>query len=114
MKIKVYGSTAEIISRDKLLANTNNAYKIEFQFDNDWLSMTSKVASFYQPSLNRDDPVEVTIEDNSVVIPNSCLVNDDELYIDVSGKFSDGTVWSTNYVYDYVSRSAVTSLVDQQ
>lgn len=104
MKVKVTGSDIQI-TKDELIANgSKQCYEIEFKFDRDWNNMVNKTAVFYQPSVNRDDPIYKIIDDtNRITIPTSSLVANDFLYIGVFGFTADGKVrLPTVFTYTYV------------
>lgn len=101
MKIKVAKSDIKIIKDEVLVAGSNNCYEITFEFDPTWDKMTNKTAVFYQPSVNRDNPICRVIEDDKVYLSSKELVSGDYLYIGVFG-FNKSDRLPTIYTYTYV------------
>lgn len=106
MKIRVSGSDIKIVREELIATGSENAYEIEFHFDKNWNSMVNKTAVFYQPSVNRDNPLyQIIGDDNKLIIPSSQLVANDYLYIGVFGFTEDGEVrLPTIYTYTYVKQ----------
>lgn len=105
MKIQVSGSDIKIVKDELVVTGALNAYEVEFKFDKSWNQMSNKTAVFYQPSVNRDNPICLIIEDNKVMIPAGSLVEDDYLYVGVFGFNESGTIrLPTIYTYVYVNQ----------
>lgn len=108
MKVKVAGSDIKIVKEETVVVGGKNCFEVYFQFDKSWKQMTNKTAVFYQPSVNRDDPIiQIIGADNKVVIPTGGMVEGDYLYIGVFGFNSSGTIrLPTIFTYTYVSQGA--------
>lgn len=108
LKIKVAGSDIKIVKEEHIVVGSEEVFQIQFQFDKKWNDLKNKVAVFYQPSVNRDNPISKVIdEDNKVYIPASCTVAGDYLYIGVFGSDESGVlVRPTIYTHTYVYQGA--------
>lgn len=107
MKLKVSGSDIKIIKRELIVSGNNTNYEFEFQFDKLWNDLDNKIAVFYQPSVNRDDPLIINIDSsNKVNLGSFQLVANDFLYIGVSGYSSDNPEikFRTIFTYTYIKR----------
>lgn len=110
MKIEVIGSKLNIIRSSIMASGSIGQYKIQFQFDPSWDKMTLKRATFYQPSVNRDNPDEVDIVNNEATVPSTSLTEDDYLYIGVYGINDDNSVrMVTDTTYIYINQGSPVS-----
>ena len=106
MKLRVSGSDIKIVRDELIVTEAIGCYIVEFQFDKNWNEMINKTAVIYQPTVNRDNPIYLIIdENNKIKIPLAALTAEDFLYIGVFGFTADGEVrLPTIFTYTYVKR----------